>query len=106
MEEGPGLGTIVVDDVIARVVRIHMEAGAFIVTAIVAGPVAARPEAEYDLRIHGVDGRVVMGGRMQTGWPEAIAGDTVELSFAAMPLQNEFNQTGQPHPLVDGDENG
>lgn len=96
-----GLGTIVIDEVVAVVIRIHMQAGAFIVTGRIPGPISERPEGEYDCRVHGVDGVVVMGGRIHTGWPSARPGDSVEFAFAAMPSENEFTERGYPHPLAE-----
>lgn len=95
MGDGLNLGSIVVDEVVARVVRIHMQAGAFIVTAEVRGPLPERDVGEYDCRVHGVDGSVVLGGRIHTGWPEVRGGDVVELSFAATPEQNTFREVVQ-----------
>lgn len=92
------LGTIVVDEVVAPVTRIHMQGGAFIVTATLTGPVEGREEKLYDLRLHGIDSRVVMSGKLHSGWPTAEEGQTVEIAFAATPDENSFHETPYPFP--------
>lgn len=83
-----GGGAVVIDEMIAPVVRIEMKAKAFIVTARMQGPVRARYQGWCECKLHASDGTLVMGSKVWTGWPEVLAGDTVEFSFSAQPKES------------------